>query len=222
MSAVETPGAAPPERVAEERRCPRCGSALAPEQEWCLNCGSEVGMAIAAPPSWRGPVLLVGTLLAVAVIALVLALVELAGDAEQVAPVAATPVPTAVATPAPTPASTTIPPAATATPSIAEWPAGTAAWTIVLESSATREAADARAEELSGQGIAVGVLDSNDFSSLEPDRFVVFSGQYDSRRAADQARQDLSGQGAGAYTRRVVPENATGGATPTPTPSATP
>ena len=219
MTAVETPAAEP---AVEARRCPRCASDLAPDQEWCLNCGSEVGMTIASPPSWRGPVLLVGSLLAVALIALVLALVELARDAEQVAPASATPAPTAAATPAPTPESTTITPAPTATATISEWPAGTTAWTIVLESSATREAADARAEELAGQGIAVGVLDSNDFSSLEPDRFVVFSGQYDSKRAADQARQDLSGQVAGAYTRRVVPEDATGGATPTPSPTASP
>ena len=213
MSAVETP--APAEPVAEPRRCPRCGSALAPGQEWCLECGAEVGLMIASPPSWRGPVLLVGALLAVAVIALVLALVELAGDAEQVAEQpAATPAPAAPV--APTPEATTVPPAST-TPAIAEWPAGTTAWTIVLESSATREAADARAEELAGQGVSVGVLDSNDFSSLESDRFVVFSGQYDSQRAADQAREALQGQIEGAYVRRVVPE-ATGGATPSPTP----
>jgi septal ring-binding cell division protein DamX len=200
-----TEGPAPPaaEPAAEARRCPRCGSGLTPEQEWCLNCGSEVGMTVVSPPSWRGPVLLVGSLLALALIALVLALVELAGDPEQVTPAAATPAP--ATTPAPTPGSTTIPPAAT--PTTSEWPSGTTAWTIVLESSATREAADARAQELAGQGIAVGVLDSNDFSSLEPNRFVVFSGQYDSRRAAAQARRDLSGQVAGAYTRRVVPES---------------
>ncbi len=217
MSVVETP--APAEPVAEPRRCPRCGSALAPGQEWCLECGAEVGMTIASPPSWRGPVLLVGALLAVAVIALVLALVELAGDAEQVAEQpAATPAPAAPVAPTPAPEATTVPPAST-TPAIAEWPAGTTAWTIVLESSATREAADARAEELAGQGVSVGVLDSNDFSSLEPDRFVVFSGQYDSQRAADQAREALQGQVEGAYVRRVVPEAATGGATPTPSPS---
>lgn len=221
MSVAEGPMAAAEPAAAETRRCPRCGSALTPEQEWCLSCGSEVGTTIASPPSWRGPVLLVGSLLAIALIALVLALIELAGDPEQVTPAAATPAPTAAATPAPTAESTTVPPAATAT-AISEWPAGTTAWTIVLESSATREAADARAEELAGQGVAVGVLDSNDFTSLEPDRFVVFSGQYDSRRAADQARQDLSGQVAGSYVRRVVPENATGGATPTPSPTASP
>lgn len=209
MSAVET--RPPDEPVVEPRRCPRCGSALAPEQEWCLECGAETGMTIAPPPSWRGPVLLVGALLAVAVIALVLALVELSRDAEQVAEQPAA-TPAAPVAPTATPEATTVPPAST-TPAIAEWPAGTTAWTIVLESSATREAADARAEELAGQSVAVGVLDSNDFSSLEPDRFVVFSGQYDSRRAADQARESLSGQVEGAYVRRVVPE-ATGGATP--------
>ena len=222
MSAVETPTPPPAEPAAEPRRCPRCGSTLAPEQEWCLHCGSEVGLTIVSPPSWRGPVLLVGGLLALAAIALVLALVELAGDAEQVTPqAAATPAPTAAVTPVPTPASTTVPPSTT-TPTVAEWPAGTTAWSIVLESSSTREAADARAEELAGQGVSVGVLDSNDFGSLEPVRVVVFSGQYDSKRAADQARQDLSGQVAGAYTRHVVPESASSGETPTPTPSATP
>jgi cell division septation protein DedD len=205
VSVAEGPAPPAAEPAAEARRCPRCGSALTPEQEWCLNCGSEVGMTVVSPPSWRGPVLLVGSLLALALIALVLALVELAGDPEQVTPAAATPAP--ATTPAPAPESTTVPPAATATPTVSEWPAGTTAWTIVLESSATREAADARAEELAGQGIAVGVLDSNDFNSLEPNRFVVFSGQYDSRRAAAQARRDLSGQVAGAYTRRVVPES---------------
>ena len=217
MSAVET--RPPAEPVAEPQRCPRCGSPLAPGQEWCLECGAEARMTIASPPSWRGPVLLVGALLAVAVIALVLALVELAGDAEQVAEQpAATPAPAAPVAPAPTAEATTVPPAST-TPAIAEWPTGTTAWTIVLESSATREAADARAEELAGQGVSVGVLDSNDFSSLEPDRFVVFSGQYDSQRAADQARESLEGQVEGSYVRRVVPEAATGGATPTPSPS---
>src|SRR3712207_8679382 len=51
----------------------------------------------------------------------------------------------------------------------------------------------------------------------EPDRFVVFSGQYDSRRAADQARKHLSGQVEGSYVRHVVPEAGAGSASPSPT-----
>ena len=201
----------------EQRRCPRCGAALTNEQEWCLDCGAAVGTTIARPPSWRGPVTLVAVLLAVAAAALILALVELAGDAEQVQeqPPAATqaPPPTTVA---PTPAPTTAPPAtetpgAAATPgattgAIAEWPEGTSAWTVVLESSGTEDAAQQRAQELADQGVAVGILDSDDYGSLEPDRHVVFSGQYDSQRAADQALAALESQIEGIYVVRVAPE----------------
>jgi hypothetical protein len=55
---------------------------------------------------------------------------------------------------------------------------------------------------------------------------VVFSGQYDSQRAADQALGDISGQVEGAYVREVVPSDGAAGGestpTPTPTPSITP
>jgi SPOR domain len=220
VSAVETP--APPTPVEVQRRCPRCGAALTNEQEWCLECGAGVATTVAKPPSWRGPVAIVVVLLVIAAAALVLALVELAGDAEQVAP---QPAPTATAQPgAATPAPTT-PPATTAAPTptatippasdegaaggtapIAEWPAGTEAWTIVLESSSTEQAARQRAQELAEQGVPVGMLDSDNYGSLEPGRNVVFSGQYDSRRAADQARSDLSDQIEGAYVVRVGPE----------------
>jgi SPOR domain len=221
VSAVETPPPATPEPAPapEPRRCPRCGAELTPEQEWCLECGAGVGATIAAPPSWRGPVALVVVLLAIAAAALVLALVELAGDAEQVseqpqataAPTAAAP-PAAVPTTTPAPDSSTIPPA-TETPGatgttaqIAEWPEGTEAWTVVLESASTEEAAEERAQELAGLGVPVGMLDSDDYGSLEPGRNVVFSGQYDSQRAADQARSDFSDQVEGAYVVRVAPE----------------
>jgi hypothetical protein len=171
-------------------------------------------------------VALVAALLAVAAAALILALVELAGDAEQVSqqPAGQTPAPapSAAATVAPTPESTTIPPATDSgatggTPEIADWPAGKDAWTVVLESSATRPAAQARATELAGQGVAVGILDSDDYGSLEPRRFVVFSGQYDTQRAANQALKDVSGQVEGAYVRHVAPQ-----ASATPSPSASP
>jgi hypothetical protein len=225
VTAVETPPPASP--AVETRRCPRCGAELTPQQEWCLNCGADVSSTIAAPPSWRGPVALVGVLLAIAAVALILALVELAGDAEQVSEQPPpTPTPAAV-TPAPTvtPESTTIPPAtddSSTTPEIADWPAGKDAWTVVLESSSTREAAETRANELAQQGIPVGILDSDDYGSLEPGRFVVFSGQYDSERAAEQGLADLSGQVEGAYVRHVQPSSTAGGATATPSPSASP
>ena len=224
MTAVETPTT-----PVETRRCPRCGSTLTAQQEWCLQCGADVSSTIAAPPSWRGPVALVAGLIVIALAALILALVELAGDAEQVGPQSATPAPTAAPTTTvvPTPESTTIPPAtddgSSTTPEIADWPAGKDAWTVVLESAGTREAAEARANELVQLGIAVGILDSDDYGTLEPGRFVVFSGQYDSERAADQALKDLTDDVAAAYVIRIAPSaSSSGDATPSPTSSPSP
>ena len=223
MSAVETPPPVTPET--QPRRCPRCGAELTPEQEWCLSCGADVGTRIAAPPSWRGPVALVVGLLTVAALALIIALVELAGDAEQVGPPsAATPTPTPATlqpTGTPTPESTTIPPATSeggpgTTPEIADWPAGKDAWTVVLESSDTRQAAEQRANELAALHVPVGLLDSSGYSSLEPHRWVVFSGQYDTRRAAVQGLSDISGEVTGGYVRHVIPSS---GATATPSPT---
>jgi SPOR domain len=231
VSAVETPPPAtpPPPEENAPRRCPRCGSELTPQQEWCLACGADVGTKIASAPGWRGPVALVVGLLAIAAIALALALVELAGDAETVGPQAATPTPTPTAlqptaTGTATPESTTIPPATSeggpgTTPEIADWPAGKDAWTVVLESASTQEAATARANELAAQGVPVGLLNSDDYSSLEPHKWVVFSGQYDSRRAATQALTDLSGQVTGGYVRHVEPSSSPSAtATPSPAP----
>jgi cell division septation protein DedD len=214
VSAVETPQPPPPE-AAEPRRCPRCGSQLSDGQEWCLECGSGVGTVVAPPPSWRGPVALVVVLLAIAAAALALALIELANDAEQVAEqppataAAPTPAPTAAPAPtiSPTPESTTVPPTDETTGAqIQAWPPGQEGWTVVLESSATASAAQARATELAQQGIPVGILDSDDFGSLEPGRHVVFAGQFDSRRAADQGLANLSDRVEGAYVRRVAAE----------------
>jgi septal ring-binding cell division protein DamX len=213
VTATEAPEQQAPARA--PRRCPRCGNELTPEQEWCLSCGADVGTTIARPPSWRGPIALVIGLLAIAAIAIVLALVELAGDAEQVTqqPAGQTPVASAAPTPAATatPESVTIPPAtddgtAGGTPEIADWPDGKDAWTVVLESSATQAAADSRAKELAAQGVPVGILNSDGYSSIEPGRFVVFSGQYDSKRAADQALQDVSAEATGGYVRHIIPK----------------
>jgi SPOR domain len=221
VSTTETPP--PPTPV--ERRCPRCGAHLSADQEWCLQCGTAVGTEVAGPRGWRASLAVIGVLVAIAVIAVILAIVELAGDAEQVTSVPQTPTP-APAAAAPT-TSPSIPPgeeggdggsaSPTATPSatpsipaadLAEWPQGRKAWTVILNSSGTREDAERLGGELAGKGIPnVGVLDSNDFDSLGPDSFIVFSGQYDSKREADQALSQVRDQAGGGSTRRIVPKS---------------
>jgi septal ring-binding cell division protein DamX len=49
------------------------------------------------------------------------------------------------------------------------------------------------------------VLESGDFKSLRSGYFVVFSGQYDSRAAAERALSSLEAQAPQAYVRRVTP-----------------
>jgi septal ring-binding cell division protein DamX len=213
VSTVETLPPAPATAPAE-RRCPRCGAQLSADQEWCLDCGTAVGTTIASPRGWRLPLAIVGALLALAAIALVLALVELAGPAERVTEVPATPTPAAAvppvvpATPTPTAGAT---PEATASPAgdadLATWPRGRSAWTVILNSSGTREDAQRLATGLAAKGIpGVGVLDSDDFDSLGPDSFVVFSGQYPNREQAAEALATVRERAGGGSTRRIVPK----------------
>ena len=56
----------PARRRAAAARCPRCGAALAPDQEWCLSCGTAVGTRIAPSPGWRMPVVIVALLALIA------------------------------------------------------------------------------------------------------------------------------------------------------------
>ncbi|HYM58614.1 MAG TPA: SPOR domain-containing protein [Solirubrobacteraceae bacterium] len=194
MSAVTTP------EPATERACPRCGGPLAPDQEWCLSCGTAVRTRVASTPAWRAPMAIVGVLLALLAAALLLALVELSGDPQPVAKAPrATPAPApAPSAPAPTPAPT----AASSPGKPAAWPTGRSAWTVVLASTRSKAPAQRRARRPGASGAPVGVLNSSDYSSLSKGFWVVFSGQYESREAAAQAAE---GFGKDAYPRRVVP-----------------
>jgi hypothetical protein len=110
---METP---PPETpvqsVPEERRCPRCGSPLATDQEWCLHCGAAAETEVVEPRGWRVPLYLGGGLAALAVIGVILAIVALAGRDDVVAG-NPTPTPSSAAPPG---ATATTPPLATGTP----------------------------------------------------------------------------------------------------------
>ena len=210
------------------RTCPRCGHPLARGQEWCLSCGAAVTTRIAAAPTWRGPLAAMAGVALLALAALALAFFALADDepattpataptptpvATPTVPADATPTP-AVGTPTPTPApgeararpAPTETPAPAGTGEPAAWPAGRDAWTIVMDAAASRGAAVRSAQRLTAEGVVVGVLDSDEFRALEPDRFLVFSGQYESAREATRAQRELgSAAPAGAFVRRITP-----------------
>jgi septal ring-binding cell division protein DamX len=213
---VETP---PPAEPATGKRCPRCGAGMTERQEWCLNCGTAVGTRVAAAPGWRAPFAIAGVILALAAIAVAVAIVQLADDTDRVtqkAPAAAAATPPPVTpTPAPTVTPTPTLPEATggATPepkpesgakADAVWPAGESGWTVVLASDSSESDAQQKADKFASDGIAgVGVLDSDDFTSLKRGFFVVFAGRYDSQSEAAAALDGIDAKDA--YIRRIEP-----------------
>jgi hypothetical protein len=200
---------------------------MAPGQEWCLSCGAAATTRIAAAPTWRGPLAAMIGVGLLALAALALAFFALADDDPGPTPTATptpfleepelTPSPDATvtpgsATPTPTAAAGEATPRATATPAPAgtgapaAWPAGRDAWTIVLHSASSLPAARQRAQRLTAEGVVVGVLESDDYRGLDPGRYLVFSGQYESARDAAQAQRALgSAAPASAFVRRIRP-----------------
>jgi hypothetical protein len=115
----------PPAVVSEPAgaiRCPRCQSPVAPDQDWCLECGAAARTRLAPTPNWRLPVAAIALVALLAGIGLAVAFVALTDDntksttATTAAPVVATE-PTA-APPPTTPPATTTPPPTTTTPGI--------------------------------------------------------------------------------------------------------
>jgi uncharacterized OB-fold protein len=106
-------------------------------------------------------------------------------------------------TPTPSASPSTTPPATTGT--VASWPAGKSAWTVILKSASSKAEADKRAKELQAQGKSVGVLNSSDYSSLRADYWVVFSGQYEKRSDAQTAADGFKSTVPEAYARFVKP-----------------
>jgi uncharacterized OB-fold protein len=81
--------------------CPRCGTAVGPEQEWCLHCGAPARTRLVPTPNWRAPLLVLAVVAVLAGIALAIAFVELTNDDQPVTPTTPQPAP---AQPAPAPA----------------------------------------------------------------------------------------------------------------------
>jgi cell division septation protein DedD len=218
---VETPPEAT-EPTPTGQRCPRCGAPMGERQEWCLNCGAAVGTRVESAPGWRVPFAIAGAILAIAAIAIIIALVQLADDTGEVAqnqPAASTPTPPPAVTPeasvTPDPALPEASGMATPEPTPqtpsgdtsadAEWPAGETGWTVVLAADSSESDARGKADDFAQDGIAgVGVIDTDDFGSLEGDLWVVFAGHYATQAEASEALDGIDAKDA--YIRRLVPD----------------
>ncbi|HEV7751805.1 MAG TPA: hypothetical protein VGO71_09700 [Baekduia sp.] len=110
MSAPEHPPAPGPAPV--PLRCPRCGAYVAPEQDWCLECGAPARTRLAPTPHWRAPIALLAVIALLAGLALALAFTSLTQDdgavsAATTAPAQPNETTGAVAVPPPGPSSAT-------------------------------------------------------------------------------------------------------------------
>src|SRR4051812_6582665 len=126
MSTTQTPPpGAPLPAGPPERRCPRCGSTLAADQEWCLACGAAAGTEVVEARGWRVPIYLGGGLVALAVLGVILAIAALSGNDEVAQNPTPSPNPTAAVPTAPSPTTSTLP-TITPAPTTSAVPTGTA------------------------------------------------------------------------------------------------
>jgi hypothetical protein len=170
-------------------------------------------------------------LAAIAVAVAIVQLADDTGEVAQNPPTqAATPAQPPATTPAPTPEGTLTPdptlpeasgqetPEPTTTPDSpggggsssgsgdgdVTWPASKSGWTVVLASDTSESDARDKAKDFAAEGIGgVGILDSDDFSSLKGGFWVVFAGQYDSQSEAADALDGIDAKDA--YIRRIEP-----------------
>jgi hypothetical protein len=208
--------------------CPQCGSPLARDQRYCLTCGArrsgipavlsdeprrpaaaarETTTVTGPPPDTGSPWRLdAGLLAGVGCLLLALLVGVLIGRAGAGDRRAATPqVVTVGAAPTATPAAGGTAAPVSFTP---DWPTGKRGFTVQLQAlpkDGTDAAAVAAAKQAaSGKGAPdVGALDSDDYSSLGGGNYVIYSGQYADRKAAEKALADRKGAFPGAKVVEV-------------------
>ena len=202
---------------AADGACPRCGSARAVDQRYCLECGLELPVVTGTLPRLRRTWIrrlgwYPGDWVWVSLVMLAVTAVGTAGaiaiskergsggqtltalaNVSVVEPIA---VPTATtpgnASTLPTAPEPTTPGATSSKPNgRTVWPKNENGWTIVLVSypkANGRPSALDTATKAAKAGLPqVGILDSGSFASLQPGYFVVFTGIYGSRNDADAA-----------------------------------
>jgi hypothetical protein len=101
-------------------RCPRCDAPVAPDQDWCLECGAAARTRLAPTPNWRMPIVVIAVVAILAGAGLAVAFVALTNDSTSApATTSAPPVasePTAAPPPTTPPTTTAAPPTSTAPP----------------------------------------------------------------------------------------------------------
>jgi hypothetical protein len=217
--------------AAADATCPRCGTARAPRDRYCLACGLKLPVVAGAVPALRRRwlrrlgwypgdwVWLSLASLVVAVGGAAAAIAVTTRDNKPKPVVFTAPGQVAVGEPS---SGITVRPRSTVParklpkapePTVlakrVSWPANENGWTIVLVSYpkisgvATARATVDRAVKSNLR--RVGILDSGNYASLQPGYFVVFTGIYASKVDADAAVGTVKQAGfGGAYSRQIA------------------
>lgn len=136
----------------------------------------------------------------VALVALVVALATSSGSATTSTTTVETTTETTVTT-----TETAESPPEEMTPSGSGWPGGTG-WTVALASMRQLSGAETEKERAAENGLEADILSTDDYSSLTPGYWLVFSGVFTSRAAALQRVAEARASGFDdAYPREVVP-----------------
>ena len=76
-------------------------------------------------------------------------------------------------------------------------------YTVIIESSSSQSSAESVAQEAQDAGQTVGILNSDDYSSLNSGYWVVFSGKYATEDEAEAALDGLKSDYSDAYVRQI-------------------
>jgi hypothetical protein len=214
--------------------CANCGALLARDQRYCLECGTRrAGMAamLSAPPPpraaareaeaeraavvagspWR---LDAGLLAGVGCLLLALLVGVLIGRSGGDDGATRASAPQVIGVPGAASAGTTA-----AATFVSDWAAGKRGFTVQLQalpkasSDAAKVAAAKHAASAKGAP-GVGALDSDAYGTLDPGAYVVYSGTYADRKAAQAALGKLKRSFPGATVVEVAETGATAGASP--------
>lgn len=212
MSTTPLPPSAPPAAgTPSNGPCGYCGALLAADQRYCLSCGARrgdtrveyarlltPGAAMPAPAAARAgtadappapqgarTVSPLGAASGLGLLLLAVLVGAVIGGARE---------PATQATPIVLPAATT-PATAQATEFVTDW-TGEDGWTVQVqvlpkESTTPQQVIDAKSAATSAGAPAVGALDSDEYPSLDPGAYVVYSGAYASRKEARSALATL-------------------------------
>jgi hypothetical protein len=220
--------------------CQGCGTPLAADQRYCLNCGTRRGgprlpyeaylsngaagagtpppppnaSASEARPNDVSPL---GAVLGVALLGGMLLIGVLLGrggdDNQSAAPVVTVPSDAATASASNDAGSSET---VSNTKIVSDWPEGKEGWTIELgtlpKDGTTSADVDSTEQDLTDQGASdLGVLDSDQYASLPPGNWLVYSGVYDTRADANAALKKFGSDFPDAQVVEVSTQKAGGG-----------